>query len=413
MSDSIFLLRDGCSLTRLNETPYDSENLLQALIAEYPDLLAGDQISNGAPHSWLLISREMPVPGEEHGVGRWSLDHLFVDHNGIPTLVEVKRSSDTRIRREVVGQMLDYAANAVAYWPVERVRAEFERACEDRSASAEQTIQDFLGYDADPEEFWQKVKTNLQAGRIRMLFVADIIPTELRRIIEFLNQQMDPAEVLAIEVRQFVGEAVKTLVPRLFGQTAQAETRKGTSNRSKREWNEDRFLADATERKGLLEADDARKVIAWAIARGVSIRWGSGESYGCCTLGIIHRGERYVLADLGSDGTVAIRFERLRKQGAFYRCGKAPRTAASTKCDKRREAAGWRYRKMASFPGRLLARSWTIRPVRKRHVDRAEIDVLWPINSSNLSAACRKPGQRGGAFLAGSDPEQPIRRHRR
>ena len=28
-----------------------------------------------------------------------------------PTLVEVKRSSDTRIRREVVGQMLDYAAN--------------------------------------------------------------------------------------------------------------------------------------------------------------------------------------------------------------------------------------------------------------------------------------------------------------
>ena len=31
----------------------------------------------------------------------------------MPTLVEVKRSSDTRIRREVVGQMLHYAANAV------------------------------------------------------------------------------------------------------------------------------------------------------------------------------------------------------------------------------------------------------------------------------------------------------------
>jgi hypothetical protein len=33
------------------------------------------------------------------------------DQNAVPTLVEVKRSSDTRIRREVVGQMLDYAAN--------------------------------------------------------------------------------------------------------------------------------------------------------------------------------------------------------------------------------------------------------------------------------------------------------------
>jgi hypothetical protein len=44
----------------------------------------------------------------------------------VPTLVEVKRSSDTRIRREVVGQMLDYAANAVVYWPLERLRATFE-----------------------------------------------------------------------------------------------------------------------------------------------------------------------------------------------------------------------------------------------------------------------------------------------
>ena len=42
-----------------------------------------------------------------------------------PTLVEVKRSSDTRERREVVGQMLDYAANAVVYWPIETIRARF------------------------------------------------------------------------------------------------------------------------------------------------------------------------------------------------------------------------------------------------------------------------------------------------
>jgi hypothetical protein len=33
--------------------------------------------------------------------------------------VEVKCNIDTRIRPEVVGQMLDYVANAVVYWPVE------------------------------------------------------------------------------------------------------------------------------------------------------------------------------------------------------------------------------------------------------------------------------------------------------
>jgi len=31
---------------------------------------------------------------------------------------------------EVVGQMLDYAANAVVYWPVERLRSYFEAGCE-------------------------------------------------------------------------------------------------------------------------------------------------------------------------------------------------------------------------------------------------------------------------------------------
>jgi hypothetical protein len=38
-----------------------------------------------------------------------------LDQDAIPAIVEVKRSTDTRIRREVVGQMLDYAANSVVY----------------------------------------------------------------------------------------------------------------------------------------------------------------------------------------------------------------------------------------------------------------------------------------------------------
>jgi len=63
------------------------------------------------------------------------------------------------------------------------------------------------------ERFWEQVKTNLQARKIRLIFVADQIPSELRRIIEFLNTQMDPAEVLAIEVRQFVGASCRPWCP--------------------------------------------------------------------------------------------------------------------------------------------------------------------------------------------------------
>ena len=49
------------------------------------------------------------------------LDHLFLDQDGVPTIVETKRSSDNRLRKEVVAQMLDYASNALIYLPVEEI----------------------------------------------------------------------------------------------------------------------------------------------------------------------------------------------------------------------------------------------------------------------------------------------------
>jgi hypothetical protein len=59
----------------MTEQAYDSEDLLQKLLATYPALLAGDQMDSTAPRRWLLISREMTVPDDESGDARWSLDH--------------------------------------------------------------------------------------------------------------------------------------------------------------------------------------------------------------------------------------------------------------------------------------------------------------------------------------------------
>lgn len=126
MNGQIYLLDGDAKLISMRETSYDSESLLQTLLAKYPNLLAGEQMDAKNPRRWILISQEFGVPGEQDGSNRWSLDHLFIDQDGIPTLVEVKRSSDTRIRREVVGQMLDYAANAVSYWSIEKIRERFE-----------------------------------------------------------------------------------------------------------------------------------------------------------------------------------------------------------------------------------------------------------------------------------------------
>ena len=100
MSGKIYLIQENDTLQAMSEQPYLNEDLLQTLLEKYPDLLAGDQINEAMPRRWLLVSREVGVPGEADSLNRWSLDHLFLDQEAIPTLVEVKRSSDTRIRRE-------------------------------------------------------------------------------------------------------------------------------------------------------------------------------------------------------------------------------------------------------------------------------------------------------------------------
>jgi hypothetical protein len=320
MSQRIYLLGDDDALTPMNEAPYDAEDLLQVLLADYPDLLAGDQMTPSTPRRWLLVKREMGVPDDESSGGRWSLDHLFLDQDGVPTLVEVKRSSDTRIRREVVGQMLDYAANAVAYWPVEQIRAVFGLRCEQQGLDASELMADFLRDSIDEEEYWQRVKTNLGAGRVRMVFAADDIPKELQRIVEFLNEQMDPAEVLAVEIRQFVGEGNRTLVPRVVGLTVEAQDRKGSSEPA-RQWDEAMFLDDLHARCSDAELGAANRILQWANATGAVISWGRGRVFGTFSVKKRAGDVNHPMFTVYSDGRIEIGFAIIQQHPPFTSVG--------------------------------------------------------------------------------------------
>jgi hypothetical protein len=244
----VFLRQPDERLVEMEEQPYEAEAMLQRLLAKHPGLLAG---AGERGHRWTLVKRELGVAGAE-GSGRWSLDHLFLDPEGVPTLVEVKRSSDTRIRREVVGQMLDYAANAQAHWDLEEISAAFTARCTREGRDPDEVLAEELEV-VEPDEFWGQVKTNLAAGRLRLVFVADEIPAGLRRVIEFLNAQMGETEVLGIEVKQYVeggaGERA-TFVSQVIGQTAAARDRKrgGSSGRGPRHELREEFWGELLER---------------------------------------------------------------------------------------------------------------------------------------------------------------------
>jgi hypothetical protein len=174
MGSGMFLIQADGQLVEMSEQPYDSEDLLQELLAKYPNLLAGDQIDDTNPRRWLLISREAALPSEENGLDRWSVDHLFLDQDAIPTFVEVKKSSNTDIRRKVVGQMLDYAANAIVYWPIDKIRDMLEATCKQQGIDPQVAIDEFLNSSDDSDVFWQKAKTN----RWKAKYVCSLLPTK-------------------------------------------------------------------------------------------------------------------------------------------------------------------------------------------------------------------------------------------
>ncbi len=272
----IFLLKDSGDLEKVPVRPYDSEDLLQSLIERHPELLAGDQINPEEPVRWMLIKREAGVPAGELQGDRWAADHLLLDQQGIPTFVETKRSSDTRIRRETVGQMLDYAANAQRYWPSDRIRsmAAIKHASPELADAA---MLEFLGLEStqnaatDIDAYWARVDENLRTGHVRLIFVSDRLPAELRRVIEFLNEQMDKAEVLGVELAQYAGSSIRALVPRVVGQTEAIRDKKQTAAPSKRRLNLNDFLDRCPQ--------DTRDFFAHAISesqtRGMQVYWGT------------------------------------------------------------------------------------------------------------------------------------------
>jgi hypothetical protein len=120
----IFLEENG-GLTELKERTYrdreidcEGESTLQERIEKYPKLIPSEDINPDNPPDFIVLKREASVPG----IG--SIDLLLSDQDGILTILETKLADNPEITREVVGQVLEYAAHESLEWDVERVLQE-------------------------------------------------------------------------------------------------------------------------------------------------------------------------------------------------------------------------------------------------------------------------------------------------
>lgn len=309
--------RDG-STEEMSNVHCENEDLeLQRILEVNPDLVPGDQINPSDPRRWLVVKREMPVPDPTTGADRWSIDLFFVDQDAMPTFIECKRYKDTRAKREVVGQMLEYAANGHYYWSKDEMQNYAEQAAEKNGISLEEEINRLQPDEPESvDSFFQHVQNNLREGQVRLVFFMEEAPAELKSVVDFLNKQMERAEVLLVEARQYEQKGIKIVTPILFGYTEEARQVKKTvsvTTGQRRRWDKESFFQDARERLTEEQVNSIKQLLDKSQDLKCELSWGTGKTAGSFSVKWPHIG-KYSVFTVFSDGRLTMNFGSFNNQ---------------------------------------------------------------------------------------------------
>jgi hypothetical protein len=160
-----------------------AEKLLQELIHAHPTILPVEDLES-AFSNLRPICQELPLPG-----GTKYVDNLLANSNGRICIVECKLWRNPEAVREVIAQILDYAAElaALSYEQLEaavaRVRGEKAQGC---------LVHAVLGEAAGDEQtiaFVEGVTRSLRTGTFLLLIVGDGIRSGLQQIAGLLQNK--------------------------------------------------------------------------------------------------------------------------------------------------------------------------------------------------------------------------------
>jgi len=188
------------------------EEWMQSLIEKTPSILPTGSISSVyAP--LICLAREVETPSG-------FIDNLYISAKGYIVLVETKLWRNPEARREVVGQILDYAKD-IQKWNYENINTAYKKYHRTNESLFSRLVSDNL-CDADDEAiFIDTVEKNLKSARFLLMIVGDGIREGVEKMSEFLNQNPTMQYHFALcelEVYQF-DNGQRLVVPQLTTKT--------------------------------------------------------------------------------------------------------------------------------------------------------------------------------------------------
>jgi len=178
-------------LVRVSLTePEHDEGWIQQLLYEHPMLLPIEDIEPVFAPA-LPLCRELPTAAG-------AVDVAYISPSGFPTFVETKLWHNPEARREVVAQIIDYAA-AISHWTYDDFVEATQRAL-GRSRRGDpllDAVRDWAG-DLDQRRFVDTVTLNLARARFLLLVVGDGIREGVERMAETLARSAHLGFTLAL-----------------------------------------------------------------------------------------------------------------------------------------------------------------------------------------------------------------------
>ena len=181
----------------LNEKHFQ-ENWLQKIIHKNPQILPIDDIESGfAP----LISL-----GREISTSVGYIDNLYISPNGYLTIVETKLWRNPEAKREVVGQIIDYAKE-LTNWNFTKLNDGVKNSSQlynNNSKGIIELIKNFENIEEHEEyKIIDNIERNLKRGRFLLLIVGDGIRESVEEMVDFLSNTPQIQFTLGLVELQF------------------------------------------------------------------------------------------------------------------------------------------------------------------------------------------------------------------
>ncbi len=267
----IIISKKGKNAIKIDKSGFSQETDLQKYIFENPESIPWDEIQEDL---------EFFVLGREFSINAGSIDILGVDREGNIYIIETKLYKNTDKRR-VIAQVLDYGASLWAFYdnPEDWIQRINQRLIKDTGDGFLESLADKFGTSEEAsDEIIQAVKQNLVNGSFRFLVLMDTVPSSLKDLILFINQNSQ-FTIYAVELEYYQHDDFEILIPHLFGTESKKKVVSVSPPRAR--WDEDSFFIKVKAQISDADAVNAiHSLYNFSREKADDINWGTGKHLG-------------------------------------------------------------------------------------------------------------------------------------